>query len=170
MSEPKIPKQKTRIDLDFFKRHAEYVAKDLLGRVMVRERVGKPTIYVSLEEIAAYEGKVKSMTKGALESPGTIGISTKYGRNLIDISTLDICEYSCITLISGVIFDSRGFRDYVDGPGNLAKTLEIDKKYDGVPLNFARIWIGGDPIDKDRILKRKLSNLPKNCKGFFYFI
>ena len=169
MSELKIPKQQTRVYLDFFKRHADEVAKDLLGRVMIREIHGKPTIYIRLEEIAAYEGEVKSMTKGALEQPGTIGVSTKYGKNLIDISTLAICEPSCVTLIAGTIFERKGDKKYINGPGNLAKALEIDKTYDGVPLNFAKIWIGGNPIDKEQILKRNKSGLPENCKGYFYF-
>lgn len=163
-----IPKQSTRVYLDFFKRHADEVAKDLLGRVLVRE-IGRSSIYIRLEEIAAYEGEVKSMTKGALEQPGTIGVSTKYGKNLIDISTLAICEPSCITLIAGTIFDRKGLENYINGPGNLSNALKIDKMYDGVPLNFAKIWIGGTPIDKEQILKRNKSDLPINCKGYFYF-
>lgn len=166
-NELKIPKQSTRIYLDFFKRHAEEVAKDLLGRVLVRE-IGKNTIYFRLEEIAAYEGEVKTMSKGALEQPGTIGVSTKYGRNLIDISTLAICQSSCITLIAGTIFDKENEK-YVRGAGNLSKKLGIDKTYDGVPLNFAKIWIGGNAVEPKEILKRNLSGLPINCKGYFYF-
>ena len=130
---------------------------------------GRYPLYMRLDEIAAYEGEVKSMTKGALESAGTIGISTKYGKNLIDISTLDICEYSCITLIGGTLFNSKGVIDTYHGPGNVAKVLEIDKSYDGVPLNFAKIWIGGNPVNKENVLKRKKSGLPENCKGYFYF-
>ena len=106
-----IPKKSSRIQLDFFKRHADEVAKDLLGRIMVRERTGKNPIYVQLQEVAAYEGEMKSMAKGVLESPGTIGVSTKFGKNLIDLSTLDICEHSCVTLIAGTLFDKRGVRE-----------------------------------------------------------
>ena len=168
MSELKIPKQSTRIYLDFFNRHAEKVAKDLLGRVLVRE-TGKNSIYVRLEEIAAYEGEAKSMTKGALEQPGTIGVSTKYGKNLVDISTLGICIPSCVTLIAGTLFDRKGLEKHIDGPGNLAKALDIDRTYDGVPLNFVKIWIGGYPVEPEKILKRKLSKVPENCEGYFYF-
>jgi len=164
-----IPKSSSRIHMDFFRRHAQEVAQDLLGRVLVRERVDKPTLYVQLQEVAAYEGHTKSMTKGALESVGTMGVSTKFGKYLIDISTLDICKYSCVTLIGGNLFDARGLRQVVNGPGKLSKALEIDKTYDGVPLNFAKIWIGGESVDAERILKRNKSGLPENCKGYFYF-
>lgn len=169
MTELIIPKSSTRVHMDFFRRNADEVAQDLLGRVLVKERTGKNPLYMRLDEIAAYEGEVKSMTKGALESAGTIGVSTKYGKHLIDISTLDICEYSCITLIGGTLFDGRGFREIINGPGKVSAALEIDKTYDGVPLNFAKIWIGGEPVIADDILKRNKSGLPENCKGYFYF-
>ncbi|MEK6872157.1 MAG: DNA-3-methyladenine glycosylase [Nanoarchaeota archaeon] len=169
MSELIIPRPSTRVHMDFFQRHADEVARDLLGRVLVKERAGKSNLYVRLDEVAAYEGVVKSMTKGALEIPGTIGVSTKYGKNLIDLSTLSICEASCVTLIGGTLFDGKKSVEKIKGPGKLSEVLEITKNYDGVPLNFARIWIGGETVGNDKILKRNRSGLPENCKGYFYF-
>ena len=165
----KIPQRKTQLDLDFFEIHAIDVARDILGRTLVRERTNKPTLYLRIEEVAAYEGQLKSTSKGILESPGTLGISQKYGKNLIDISTLAICEPSCITLIGGTLYDRRGIREHIHGPGNLSRALEIDKTYDGVPLTFAKMWIGGEKTEKHQIKKRNLSNTTENCQGYFYF-
>jgi len=171
MSELIIPKKSTRVDLDFFKRHAETVAKDLLGRVFVRE-VGRKTLYLRLEEVAAFEGDIEKMRKrykGVLEYPGTLAISTQFGQDLIHISTLGLGEPSCVNLIAGTLFDKQGYEEYVNGPGNLSLALEIDKDYNGVLLNFNKFWIGGLAVEKNRILKRDKSGLPENCKGYFYF-
>ncbi len=171
-----IPKSSTRLYLDFFARASEEVAKDLLGRVMVNERKGKSPLYVQLTEIAAYEGivgddieKAKKRHKNLFYSNGVLGVSSAYGKCLIDIGTQGLCEPSCVTLIAGILFNKRGISENLQGPGNLSEALEIDRSYDGVPLNFGAIWIGGFSVDQSQIQKRNKSNVPENCKGFFYF-
>ena len=176
MSELIIPKKSSRVALNFFKRHAEEVAKDLLGRVFVSE-TNRRNIYLRLEEVAAFEGEAESELKQSMSSrypgiyfyPGTLSVSTKFGQNLIHISTLDINKPSCINLIAGTLFDKKCYEEYINGPGNLSDALEIDKSYNGVHLNFNKIWIGGESVEKSRILKRNRSGLPENCKGYFYF-
>lgn len=170
-----IPKKSSRVNLDFFKRHADAVAKDLLGRVFVSE--GRKNIYLRLEEVAAFEGEAESELRQSMFSrypgifayPGTLAISTKFGQNLIHISTLDINKPSCINLIAGTIFDKKGYKEYINGPGNLTYALKIDKSYNGVHLNFHKIWIGGQSIEESQVIKRNKSGVPKNCKGYFYF-
>ncbi len=171
-----IPKKKTQIHRDFFNRDALNVAYDLLGRVMVQERKNKPSLYVQLTEVAAYDGIVgndlavaQKKNSNLFYAPGIIGISTSYGKHLIDIGTKRLCEPSCITLIAGNLFDKRGLRERLQGPGNLSKALEIDSEYDSSPIDFSQLWIGGEPVNKENIKQRKKSNAPKNCKGYFYF-
>lgn len=171
-----IPRKSSQIHRDFFKRDAVTVAKDLLGRVMIQERKNKSSLYVQLTEIAAYKGIVGKNLKEAQKKnpnlfygPGVIGVSTAYGKYLIDVGTEGLCKPSCITLIGGNLFDKRGLREKLQGPGNLSSALEIDSDYDSSPINFGQLWIGGEAVDEDRIKQRKKSNASVNCKGYFYF-
>jgi len=166
-----VPRRTEALEENFFARHADVVAKDLLGRTLVRERSNAATLYAVINEIAAYEGSQEdSMTEGAVYAPGTFAVSTKHGKRMLDISTYEVCKPSCITLISALIGDQRGVREFVEGPGNLAKVLEIDKdSFHGLPIRLSPIWIGGQGVDESQILKRNKSNVPRNCKGYFYF-
>ncbi len=171
-----IPKKSSQIYRDFFERDAETVARDLLGRVMVQERPKKSSLYVQLSEIATYEGIVgddleefQKKHSNLFYGPGVLGVSTAYGKHMIDIGTKDLCDSSCITLIAGYVFNRKGFRKHTQGPGNISRALDIDGSYDNVPINFGGLWIGGEPVNPDEILIRNKSNVPENCKGFFYF-
>ena len=108
------------------------------------------------------------MSEGALYAPGMMSISTKYGKNLIDIATLGICKPSCITLVGGTVYDERGRVDQVKGPGNLSAALGIDREYDSFPIDMFPIWIGGQPVDAGKILQRNRKLPSTNCRGFFY--
>lgn len=163
-----IPASSQRLGRGFFARHAQDVAKDLLGRVLVIERADACTIYTRLEEIAAYEKETQSMSKGALYSPGTLAISTKFGKNIIDIATLAQGKHSCVTLRGGTVYDQRGIRDVVQGPGNLSQALGITADYDALPLDMLHVWIGGDSVLPSRIRQRNISNTPENFQGSFY--
>jgi len=52
---------------------------------------------------------------------------------------------------------------------HISEALEIDRSYDGEPLNFGNVWIGGNSVDHLQIQKRSKSNIPENCQGYFYF-
>jgi 3-methyladenine DNA glycosylase Mpg len=166
-----IPQKSEALNEEFFARHAEEVAKDLLGRTLVRERPNKATLYAVINEVSAWEGdKEKSMTKGALYAPGTLLVSTKFGNHMLDISTYKIGELSCITLIAASIGDERGVRESAQGPGKLTKALEIEKdSFNGLPLRLSQyLWFGGPAASPDRIAQRSISKAPKNCRGYFY--
>ncbi len=171
MAELIIPDSRDRIENSFFARHADVVAKDLLGRVLVRERENAATLYAVLREIAAYEGNQENTSsyEGIRYAPGTIFISKKFGQQILHISTYKFSYPSCINLVSGEIYDGRGFREFTQGPGNLARMLEIDKEsFQGLPINLSPLWFAGIPVNQDRILKRD-KKIPENCLGYFYF-
>ena len=112
-----IPIRTEALEENFFARHADIVATDLLGRTLVREKPYAATLYAVINEIAAFEGSQEdSMTEGAVYAPGTFSVSTKHGKRMLDISTYEVCKPSCITLISALIGDQRGVREFVEGP------------------------------------------------------
>lgn len=168
MSKIIIPKYSSRINREFFSREAKMVALDLLGKVLVVQHPND-IYYARLCEVAAYEGKTKTTAKTATYYPGTVGVSRKFGKNLLDISTGRLKQPSCVTLVSAIVENGEDSR-LVEGPGNLTDALGIDYRYDGLLIDASpQLWIGGETIDADKIKVRKKSGLPANCKGYFYF-
>ena len=161
-----IPKLSTKVNRKFFARGAEEVARDLLGRTLVRE--SKTLLYARLTEVAPWE-ESDLMAKETLYAPGTFLVLTRYAKKVLGVATEETGVPSCVTLISAAIRDRRGFREYVEGPGNLARALEVEKELDGVPIDFSPMWIGGESVDENRIHYKKPLKLPAGCKGYFYF-
>src|SRR3989344_9476480 len=112
----------------------------ILGRVLAVEHEQR-TLYARIQEVAAYEGTTEYMTEKANLAPGTLIISEKYGRKLLDIATWELCKPSCVTLIAGTIRDGRGLREFAQGPGNLTYSLGIDDSVDSLPLAKSSVWI-----------------------------
>ena len=163
-----IPRYSSRINREFFNRDSKMVAIDLLGRVLVVQHPND-IYYARLSEIAAYEGKTKTTAETATYYPGTVGVSRKFGKNLLDISTGRINDPSCVTLVSAIVENSKEAR-IVEGPGNLTDALGIDYRYDGMIIDCSpQFWIGGEGVNVDEIRIRKKSRMPANCKGYFYF-
>ncbi len=164
-----IPELNSMIDSKFFERDSESVARDILGKSLVNERPNKATLYARIQEVGAWEGTKNNMSKKTLYAPGTAFILTSYGKNIFGISTEDVGINSCVTFLGAEIRDKSRIRDYANGPGNLAKLMEIDKEYDGVPLNFTSLWIGGDSISQKEVLSKKLTRDSEALINRFYF-
>ncbi len=163
-----ISSEKSKLDRSFFARPAEDVAKDLLGRIIVRERPSRATLYGRIQNVAAWEGK-KGMVKDSLGAPGALMVFTSFGKRMFGIATNDIGLYSCVTFLGAPVGDKAGLREYADGPSKLAVALEIDTKLNGVPIDFGPVWIGGEAVDSKIIRKSNPSTMPENCRGTFYF-
>jgi 3-methyladenine DNA glycosylase Mpg len=153
---------------DFFRRGSDIVAKDLLGRYLVRFFPGINTHVVGqIREVAAYQGETDSSSEGLNESAGMITVSRKMGRNLLDIATGNDDSASCITLRAAAFY----FDDIenVQGPGLLTEALQIDKDFSGYDIGSCDdLWIEGDGVSPDVIRRRNKSGLPNNCLGYFY--
>ncbi len=156
------------LDKSFFARDPEIVAKELLGTYIIRVVRADRILRGRICEVAAYEGRAKK-THDVVDYPaGTLGVSTKYGKHLIDIATGKRDDSSCVTLI-GALFECDS--ELIQGPGNLSKVLEVDRQYDGSPINGQDLWIEKDPHYKPtevEVKKRDKSGLPENCRGYFY--
>lgn len=157
----------TKLDESFFTVDAKTVAKFLLGTYLVRVFPNDSRTVGMIQEVAAYEGETKTSSDGMLCAPGTLSVSTKFGKNLIDIATGKSGESSCVTLISA-LFNWGNNKQLVQGPGNLSRALGVDKTYNGRSVDGRDFWIEIRDIYGGEILERKKSNLPSNCRGIFY--
>ncbi len=160
-------KKATRLDESFFATNAKTIAKSLLGKYLIRVFPNGSRVVGRIHEVAAYEGETDSSSDGMLYAPGTLSISTKFAKNLIDIATGDMGRPSCVTLISG-LFDWGKNKQLVQGPGNLSRALGIDRTYEGRSIEGRDFWIEIRDLYKGEILERSLKNASSNCKGIFY--
>src|SRR3989344_5005098 len=152
----------------FFNRNTVTVAKDLLGKYLVR-RVGKKIIAAKITETEAYCGRndlachaskgLTERTKVMFGPPGHAYVYLIYGMyHCLNIVTREEGHPEAV-LIRSVELQNYGLRitDYkkntqcvmrnrtmgnLNGPGKLCRKLKIDKKFNGVNLcKSNEIWI-----------------------------
>ena len=122
------------MDKNFFNREADVVARDLLGRVIVRNIEGKE-LKAKIVETEAYfdenDPASRACQNGDLREtmmmgPGTILVYGVHNNWLINFVTGNIGKASAVLIraIEPLNFEGKG-----NGPGLLTKSLEIDKIY-----------------------------------------
>lgn len=155
------------VSRDFFKQEPISVARQLLGRQIVRN-FNSCEIRGRILEVSAWQGTYGEHVKPKFDDflPGYLSVSMKYGKNLMDITVGN--GKSCITLIDGEFeFDGELYRP--GGPGNLSRALNVDSSFDGLDLTTSPVlYLEGSPVNPEEIRMRQKKNVPPNCQGYFY--
>lgn len=151
----------------FFERDTLEVAKNLLGKYLVRKS-GKKEIALKINEIEVYDGfedKASHAHKGKTErnkvmfgDAGNWYVYFVYGmHNMLNVVTGGK-DYPAAILI-------RGASD-INGPGKLTKFLKIDKKLNGKKASAENsLWFEdrGETIDKKKI--KRMARIGVNYAG-----
>jgi 3-methyladenine DNA glycosylase Mpg len=152
---------------EFYARPSLTVARELLGKKIVRRWKGDEIRGV-IKEVAAWHGETESKHPGLRYAPGEIGISKRFGQQVMLISTDRTDIASCVTLIAAELLDG-GKPVLYQGPGKIAKALHIDEGFDRVKVyDNGMLSIVESGIPEQEVLKRSSKNIPANCKGYFY--
>ncbi|MBI3527042.1 MAG: DNA-3-methyladenine glycosylase [Betaproteobacteria bacterium] len=145
-------KEPRRLDRAAFNRTTLQVARDLLGKFIVRSYRGR-NISGMITEVEAYKGPrdAASHARGGRRTArveplyaagGTVYVYFIYGIHwMLNFSTSgkDIPEG---VLIRGILADPNGERKLLAGPGRVTKYLKIDKKLDGADVTDSKqIWL-----------------------------
>lgn len=145
-------KEPCHLDRNAFNRPTLQVARDLLGKFIVRSYRGRQ-ISAMITEVEAYKGPKDAAShayngrRTARVEPlyadgGTVYVYFIYGIHwMLNFSTAgkDIPEG---ILIRGILADPNGERKLLAGPGRVTKYLKIDKKLDGVDVTDSKqIWL-----------------------------
>lgn len=145
---------------DFFNRKTELVAKELLGKFLVR-RVGSETIaemiteteaYVGPHDLACHSSKGRTARNEPMFcEPGTIYVYFTYGMHWMLNIVTERKDFPAAVLIRGV--------ESVKGPARLTKALAIDKKLNGKKLGGkSDLWIEDRGV---KISPRKITRTPR---------
>lgn len=149
-----------RLDEKFFNRHTVTVARELLGKYLVR-KIGSRTIAAKIVETEAYHGpydRASHASRGKTERtkimfgpPGSVYVYMIYGM------------YYCLNFVSG----REGFPAAVliravalprgRGPGKLCRELKIDRTLNGADVYNWKLWVEdrGEKVNPRFIRKGK---------------
>lgn len=149
------------VNSSFFDRSSVMVARDLLGKFLVRRVDGKTERY-QITETEAYEGlfdKASHAHRGQTPrntpmfgEPGTIYVYFTYGIHWMLNITCGKKGYPAAVLIRGV--------SGITGPARLTKKLGIDKTLNGKKLSKSSgLWI--EEGESDKGMKMKIKRTPR---------
>lgn len=147
-----IKMKNKKLTRDFYIRDTLAVAKDLLGKYIVRKIGSKKLIgkiieteaYIGPKDKAshAYRGKVTPRNKAEYLIGGHIYIYLVYGMYWqLNISTNKRGEPECV-LIRALELPKKELENLASGPGKLCRYLRLDKSFYGEDLcKSKRIWL-----------------------------
>jgi DNA-3-methyladenine glycosylase len=165
------------LPLSFYRRPAEEVARELLGRWLVRELAGERLV-LRLVETEAYLGAPDraSHAWGGRRTPRTESLYLPgghayvyfiYGMHFCLNAVTGESEIGSAALLRAGepvegeerMRENRGWTrpprpgDLAGGPGKLCQALGIGRELDGVLLDRPPLWIArGEPVDPDEIV------------------
>ena len=143
----------------FFRRSAEEVAKDLLGRYLVRETRDLSLVGRIIQTGAYGEGTETPSREGMLYTPGTIFVMPFRGSSFLNIATDRSGEPSCVLVRQVALNES-----VLDGPGKVGDFFEIED-LDGFSFGD-EFQLLGDPVDQSK-MKRQVRGTSDNCLGYY---
>ena len=140
---------------DFFNRKTLVVARELLGKTLVR-KVGKRIIRQTITEVEAYVGPHdlachSSRGKTSRNTPmfceaGTIYVYFTYGRHWMLNIVTEAQDFPAAVLIRGT--------NVISGPARLTKALSIDRSLNGQKLGRrSGLWIEESDFEVKKVLR-----------------
>lgn len=144
----------------FFSRNAEEVAKDLLGRLLVRTSE-KGTTAGMITETGAYEGGSETRQRQGMKyAAGEIFLMPFRGHYFFNIATGKKDYPSCVEIRELDFYDRK-----VQGSGAIVNALCISKNLDGKMLGEELQILGLSP---EKIKIKRIKGKGDNCLGYFF--
>lgn len=151
---------------DFFSRKTDTVAKELLGKFLVRS-IGDKTISGMITETEAYDGPhdlashaSKGMTKRTetmFGHPGHFYVYLVYGMHeMLNVVTREH-GYPAAVLIRGVLSDNKHY----NGPGKVTKFLQINRSLNGkIATQETGLWFEDRNLQPKKVFKSARIGVP----------
>jgi len=149
------------LDMGFYNRDPLEVAPELLGSLLVRRhprrgelcgRIVEVEAYRGPEDLACHASKGRTARNATLWGPpGHAYVYLIYG--MYDMfNTVTWRDGYPSALLVRAIEPLHGFEGGSDGPGKLSRIMEIDRRFDGAPLDGDALFIArGQRVPADAI-------------------
>ncbi|MEK7212133.1 MAG: DNA-3-methyladenine glycosylase [Patescibacteria group bacterium] len=165
------------LEYRFFNRPTPQVAKDLLGKFLVRP-IGRRNVALMITETEAYDGfkdRGSHAHRGRTKRnwpmfgpPGHWYVYYTYGTHwMLNIATRETGYPGAVLIRAGSLFsNSRELenKDLVNGPGRLTKALKITGALNGKPaVPRSELWIAAsNPLRRaSRLAQRESERAPR---------
>lgn len=150
----------------FFKRKTETVARDLLGRLIIR-RTESGTEALEIAETGAYvegvfqEGKPREDRLGMMYDSGNIFLMQFRGHNMLNIASGKGEGGACVE-----IRKVRGLNQRIDGSGAIANYFGLTRDQDNTPLGEeSGLFISDEKFRKGNVQVK--DGAADNCVGIY---
>lgn len=151
----------------FFGRKPEAVAKDLLGRYLVRQITGSRIVTATIAEVGAYSGDLNQPSRAGMNyAPGTLFMMPHRGYHLLNVATEREGTPSCIEIRAvdlGEAHQDIANKKLVSGSARIANLFKV-ASFDGRPFNQV-FRLGGSPVAKGKVTRTPGQS--ENCLGYF---
>jgi DNA-3-methyladenine glycosylase len=151
---------------EFFNRKTTVVAKDLLGKYLVR-KIKNKTIKLFITEVEAYDGEKDlashashgktERTKVMFDEAGLFYVYLIYGMYwMLNVTTGEKGYPAAILIRGGIYYDDKNDKKIIiNGPGKITKFLKITKYQNGKKANKENgLWFESNDI---KIKKNQIS-------------
>lgn len=156
----------------FFRRPAEIVARDLLGRWLVRQdpagrrrvlRLTETEAYLGARDRAshAWNGRRTARNESMYLAGGRAYVYFVYGMHFcLNVVTGVAGEAEAVLLRAGEPLEGErsmvraraGATPLAVGPGRLSQALGVDRRFDGADLLGGTLWLAtGEPVGDERV-------------------
>lgn len=146
-------KKVRRLGMDFFRRDAETVARELVGKILVcvrngikhRARLTEAEAYVGEHDLACHAAKGRTgRTEVMFRTGGCAYVYLIYGMyDMLNIVTGDEGDAQAVLIRAGEALD--GWEADLRGPGKLAREMGITRKeLNGEELSGEKLWVEDD--------------------------
>ncbi len=155
-----------RLTEEFFARPSVDVAKELIGRRIIRQ-IGDRQYAALIAETGAYRGGSR---EGLRYGPGKIYVAMFRGGNSTLCIGTEAAEVSSVVTIRRA-YPMEGLQADLGGASRLTKSLNIDKQLNGMPISGDELFIEGQPVDPSavRYVSPQMEKMAENCLGYFRF-
>lgn len=155
-----------RLNERFFAGDSVDIARDLLGRYLVRKFDNGGYVVGQIREVAAFQGETDQSAEGMLNQAGIISVNNRYGNFLFDISTGRQNQASCVSFRAAAFYFDEVTE--ANGPGNLTKSLGIDQDFNDMLVGRCNdLWIEGDAVSVGEKYRTGMTTKTENFCGSY---
>lgn len=158
------------LNKDFFSRDAEIVAKELLGKILIRNnrriRIVETEAYYGPEDPASRACHNGDLKKTMEDEPGTILVYGVHNNWLINFVTGKKGEASAVLIRAG---EPINFQERCNGPGLFTKALNIKKDFHKKNLKESELKILDDNFESEFVESFRIGvkkDLPKKLRFY----
>jgi 3-methyladenine DNA glycosylase Mpg len=149
----------------FFNRKSDVVAKDLLGRYLVKTTPSGLTRcerLCELTEVGAYKGDLDLPSRAGMSyAPGELFLMPYRGTLLFNIATGKEGDPACVEIRAAKFGEKE-----TKGSGRIAHMFGLTEKLDG--KDFEKVFrLSGDPVARKNISFSHGRGMSENCTGYF---